>query len=214
MPALLHHRGSGLVSTAVYVLHHSLTKLLTPLANPPSCTTLEDSLLLLSVTAPSSKSKWSSTGLMLPGSRSGPSLPPAPSAVTSWSNKLKPLPACLFLSLLLPFPFLLSLLGLCPSRNSFSQSPTELTSTRLHDVQASPDWIGLHLPVCERGNPATFSPSLVSRCKLDLQVPKCRLRVVSLIQESPNIEPVVTHYRLVHGQCWTVQKVGCPCYVP
>ena len=33
------------------------------------------------------------------GSGSGPSPPPAPSAVTSWSNELKPLPACLFLSL-------------------------------------------------------------------------------------------------------------------
>ena len=114
----------------------------------------------------------------------------------------------------LAFSFSFVVTWSCPSRNSFSQSSTVLTSTRLHDVQASPDWIGLHLPVCQRGNPATFSPSLVSRCKPDLQVPKCRLRVVSLVHESPNIEPVVTHYRLVHGQCWTVQKVGCPCCVP
>ena len=151
---------------------------------------------------------------MLRGSRSGPSPPPAPSAVTSWSNELKPLPFPFPLSLFLPFSFSFVVTWSFLSRNSFSQSPTVLTSTRLHDVQVFPDWIGLHLPVCERGNPATFSPSLVSRCKPDLQVSKCRLPVVSLVHESPNIEPVVTHYRLVHGQCWTAQKVGCPCCVP
>ena len=148
MPALLSHCGGGLVSTAVYVLHHSLTKLLTPLANPSSCSTLEDSSSCLSVTVPSSRSKLSSKGLMLRGSRSGPSPPPAPSAVTSWSNELKPLPTCPFLSLFLPFPFPLSLLGLALSFSfvvllglSF---PAILSVAHGFD-QHSADWIRLHL---------------------------------------------------------------------